>query len=67
MSTPIVTKGKESIIEFPIDADNRMLVFVKRPTGWWGIEAYTLQSNDFTIIDMDDDLAEALDKIVAKS
>lgn len=67
MNTPVITKGKDPTIAFPIDEDNRMLVFVKRPTGWFGIEAYTLQPNSSTIIDMDDDLSETLDRILAKN
>jgi len=62
-----ITKGKEPTIVFPTDSENRKAIYVKRPTGWCGVEAYTLQSNSSIIIDMDDDLSEALDRILAKN
>jgi len=65
---PVITHGKyETTIAMPIDADNRQAIYVKRPSGWFGVEAYTLQRNSSIIIDMDDDLAEALDRILAKN
>jgi hypothetical protein len=65
---PIITKGRfETTIAMPIDSANRQAIYVKRASGWFGVEAYTLQSNTSTIIDMDDDLSEALDRILAKN
>lgn len=64
---PTVTNGKEPTITFQVDDQNRRACYIKRATGWSGIECYTLQPNSFTVIDVDSDLAEALDKILAKN
>jgi len=64
---PSITKGKEPTIVMPIDSANRQAIYVKRSNGWFGVEAYTLQRNSSIIIDMDDDLSEALDRILAKN
>ncbi|CAB4167448.1 hypothetical protein UFOVP861_23 [uncultured Caudovirales phage] len=54
-------------ITFPIDEANRQTTYTKGADGIWkGAERYTLQANQIEFIEVDEDLAEALEKILAR-
>lgn len=62
-----ITLLPETLIVFPTDDQNRQLQAIKRTDGkWLFTESYTLQSNSTSILEVDEDLVEAFEKILAK-
>lgn len=55
-----------TIINLPIDSENRQITFRKVGEVWQGVERDTLSPNLFTLIDVDSDLAADLERIAAK-
>jgi hypothetical protein len=53
-------------ITFPIDSENRQATYIKKNNVWKGSESYTLQPNSINFIEVDEDLAAALEKILLR-
>lgn len=62
-----ITQMPETLICCPIDSSNRQLQAIKRTDGTWLFtEAYTDQSNSTKILEVDEDLVETFERILAK-